>query len=191
MMQPSKRLPHGNYSAMYSSHRKTLRMAKKQPRPHVTLRHPQQYIISMVANRYHIDRLEDFTLVQFGLMVPNSGLINIIKVAVPDFTLESMKENLVQYSDQFDEADQIPGWVPPQLTHEDDSWIPVVDFIHVTHWDENAEICLWNFSQGQVADMVNPKANPKGEEATVFPWGVAMIRCKVGLQKAFLDALYE
>jgi hypothetical protein len=101
--------------------------------------------------------------------------------------LEAQKENLVQYSDQVGlPKKQIPKWVPPIRESKDVSCLPVIDFVHLCHWnDAHAEICFWNYSQAHLSDL-----NRLGREDPVTPWGVAMVRCGIDLQRAFLAELY-
>jgi len=167
-------------------------MQKKQPKGTVSLAHPLQYaLFSCMANRFALEREDGFTVAHFGLVNSSGTLLDSFICILPEHTLKSLKENLVQYSDKIGlPKKKMPAWTsrpmiaapgPDRLT------IPVVDFIHVCNWhDAYAEICFWNFSQGYLADVVN-----SGKDKTVTPNGVALIRCKIDFQRAFLASLYE
>ena len=163
-------------------------MPKKSTKTPVLLQHPQQYVHSCMANRLLIEREEGFTLVHFGLVDRSGRLLDRLSCILPEFTLESQKENLVQYSDKIGlPKKKSPSWTPP-FEGADKFWtLPVIDFLHVTHWDDNAEICFWSYSRGSVADL--EQADVK--EKVLMPWGVALLRCGIELQKEFLAGLYE
>ena len=160
--------------------------------PVVSLRHPIQYVYSCMANRFAIDREDGFALVHFGLVNRANVLIDRFAVIFTNNTLDSLKENLVKYSDQVGlPKKEIPKWVPPLRKAEDDSslwaYLPVVDFVHLCNWnDTNAEMCFWSYSQAQMADL--SRAGGKNEIMT--PWGIALLRCEIDLQRAFLAQLY-
>lgn len=162
-------------------------MPKKPATTPVALRYPPQYILSYMANRYAIEREEGFILVHFGLLNRSSLLLNRLTCVFTEHTLKLQRENLVQYSDKIGmPKKKIPAWIPPPLTSAHD-FLPIVDFIHVSNWeDAHAEICFWNYSQGHMADLVQ-----SGNKEQLTPWGVAMFRCGIDLQRAFLAELYE
>jgi len=162
---------------------------KKSAKPPVVgLRHPNQYVYSCMANRYAIEREEGFVLAHFGLVNHANVLIDRLTVVFSDNTLESLKENLVKYSDEAGEPKkEIPKWVPPVRDSKEISYIPVVDFLHLCNWnDTNAEMCFWSYSQGQMSDL----SRMGGKNEFMVPWGIALLRCPVDLQRAFLIELY-
>jgi len=156
--------------------------------PVVSLRHPLQYVYSCMANRFAIDREDGFALAHFGLVNRNNVLIDRFTVIFTNFTLGALKENLVKYSDQVGPPKkEIPQWEPPVRKAEDVAYIPVVDFIHLCNWsDSDAEMCFWNFSQAKMADLTQAG----GKIIVVDPWGIALLRCEIDLQRAFLAKLY-
>jgi hypothetical protein len=64
----------------------------------------------------------------------------------------------------------------------------VVDFVHLSNWnDSDAEMCFWSYSQAQMADMSKV---PVKDQQPMLPWGIALLRCEIDLQRAFLAKLY-
>lgn len=126
-------------------------------------------------------------MAHFGLVNRSGLLLDRLTFIFPEYTLRSQRENLVQYSDKIGLAKkEIPTWIPPVRGADDSFTIPVIDFIHVSHWDDaHAEICFWNYSQGFLADSVR-----MGSKEPLTPWGVALLRCEIDLQRAFLAELY-
>jgi hypothetical protein len=164
-------------------------MAKKpQKQEPVGLHYPAQYYYSCVANRYAVERDDGFTIVHFGLVNRLGLLIDRMSCIFPQHTLDVQKENLVQYSDDAGlPKKKVPAWVPPVRGLDAEITYPVIDFVYLSRWnDAHAEICLWNYSQGLLADAVKA-----GIKEHLTPWGVAMVRCDIDLQRAFLNALYE
>lgn len=171
-------------------------MPKKQPQEGHRLRYPSAYVVSLMANRYALEREEGFTLAHFGLLGRSGLLLDAFSCVFPAHSLENQKENLVQYSETIRlPKTKIPTWNPRDSKEfsmrRDASGLsqltPVVDFIHVSSWqDIHAEICFWNFSQGHLADIVHSHS-----EEPLTPWGAAMIRCGIDLQREFLAGLYE
>ena len=167
-------------------------MAKKPTKVQVKLQHPQHYaLFSLMANRYFLQLEDGFTVAHFGLLDSKNVLLDYFHCILPDHSLDAQKENLVQYSEQVGLAKKkIPAWTPPassETTGTNQLTVPVVDFIHLTHWeDAHAEICFWNYSRANLADMTVGQ-----KEVTVPTWGVALIRCKIDLQRSFLAALYD
>jgi len=141
-----------------------------------------------MANRFAIEREEGFTVVHFGLVNRAGSLLDRFSCVFPEHTLKSQRENLVQYSDKIGPTKKkIPSWAAPARKSEETTLLPVIDFVHVSQWDDaHAEICFWNFSQGHLADIVRA-----GGKEPIAPWGVALVRCEIDLQRAFLAALYE
>jgi hypothetical protein len=161
-------------------------MAKK-PLPSVELNYPAQYIFSCMANRFALQREDGFILAQFGLVGKSGLLIDQYACIFPDHTLKAQRENLVQYSDKLGPQKKEPVAWTPQARAPSEMTIPVVDFLHVSHWEENgAEICFWNFAQGHLSDVTR-----SGSKQPLTPFGMAMLRCDIDLQRAFLIALYE
>jgi hypothetical protein len=140
-----------------------------------------------MANRFALDCEEGFRVVYFGLVNRANLLLDSLTCIFPEYTLKRQRENLVQYSDQIGlPKEKIPKWDPPRRESKDVS-LPVVDFIHVSNWDDaHAEICFWNYSQGHIADMMRAR-----KKDGLTPWGIALLRCEIDLQRAFLDALYR
>ena len=164
-------------------------MAKKALPPTVHLRYPMQYVFSGMANRFKLIREEGFTIAHFGLVGEASRLLDKISCVIPADTLITQKENLVQYSDKIGLPKKKPlPWNPPEREITDASFsIPVVDFIHLSNWDDAfAEICFWNYSRAQASEMATAKIGDG-----IMTHGVAMIRCDLELQRQFLVALYD
>jgi hypothetical protein len=161
-------------------------MSKKPAKTPVTLLHPQTYVFSHLANRISIERDADFTLAHFGLLSRTGLLLDRFSCVLPDYVLRGLKENLVQYSDKIGLPKfQSPAWTPPILAQ--DLGLPVIDFLHVSYGEEHAEICFWSYSEGQMADLSLPGQKQK----QMTPWGVALLRCGLDLQRDFLFRLYE
>lgn len=142
-----------------------------------------------MANRFKLEREEGFTVAHFGLINGGGALIDRFICIFPEHTLKTQKENLAQYSDKVGLSKSAPPkWTPPPRTVSESSLtIPVVDFIHLAHWeDKYAEICFWNFSQGHVSDIVASSGDD-----VVTPFGVGLVRCGIELQRAFLEELCE
>jgi hypothetical protein len=141
-----------------------------------------------MANRFALEREEGFVLAHFGLVNRKGLLLDRLTCIFPEYILRSQKENLVQYSDKIGlPKKDLPRWKPPALEESNISTLPVIDYIHVSQWDNaHAEICFWSFSQGHIADLIK-----MGKNAEVMPWGVALLRCEIDLQRAFLAQLYE
>jgi hypothetical protein len=168
---------------------KHMAASKKPAKPPVVgLRHPTQYVYSCMANRFAIDREDGFVLAHFGLVNHGNLLVDRLTVVFSNNTLEALKENLVKYSDEVGlPKKDITKWIPPVRTEKDISYIPVVDFLHLCHWnDTNAEICFWSYSQAQMADL----SRLGGKNESMAPWGIALLRCEIDLQRAFLAELY-
>jgi hypothetical protein len=163
--------------------------ATQNPPTPVNLRHPLQYVFSFMANRYALEPDDGFTLAHFGLVNRSGLLIDQLSCALPEHTLQSQKENLVQYSDSLGlPKNEIPSWRPSVRDYtKKEMNIPVVDFVHLIHWeDAHAEICFWNWSHAALSDLVRV-----GKPDQLLPFGVAMIRCSIDLQRAFLIELYK
>ncbi|HEX3857087.1 MAG TPA: hypothetical protein VHY30_07315 [Verrucomicrobiae bacterium] len=163
-------------------------MPKKSPTQTVNLGHPAQYYHSCMANRFTIEREEGFTLAHFGLVSRVGLLLDRLTCLFPEHTLLSLKENLVQYSDKVGLPKKtIPAWSPPVWIDRDFSTLPVIDFVHLCHWDDAyAEICFWSYSRASAADI----ASVGKKDNFITPWGVALLRCEIDLQRAFLEKLY-
>jgi len=170
-------------------------MPKKQPKQTLTFDHPSHYIFSCMANRFHLESEIGFKFATFGFVGRSGKLLDATRVALPDATLRGLRENLVQFSGKIGlPKSEPPPWTPPPLSSERLDYsnaftsVPVVDFIHVSYLaDElSAEICFWNYSHGKVADLMNTASGQ-----TIPTWGVAMVRCDLDLQRAFLAALYK
>jgi len=153
----------------------------------VSLRYPPQYIHSCLANRYALEREANFILAHFGLVSKTDRVLARLTCVFSSHTLQLQRENLVQYSDKIGlPKSTVPEWSPP-VQEDPDVLLPVIDFIHVSNWDESqAEICFWNFSQGHMADLIQA-----GNKEQMTPWGVAMVRCGIDLQRSFLANLYQ
>lgn len=167
--------------------RANMAAAKKQPKTSFTLAHPGHYFFTGYVNRYCIIREEDFTLCLFGLVGGENRLLEKWGYVVPDGALEALKENLVGYSDQVGS----PKSKPPKWTLSSDEIerignFPIIDFIHLCNWaDAYAEMCFWNYSRAKASDL-----QFEGRGARMEPWGAALIRCSLDLQRAFLEELY-
>lgn len=163
--------------------------SKKSGKQTFNLRHPQQYHYSCMANRFAIQREDGFVLAHFGLVGKSDLLLDRLTCLFPDSTIESQKENLVKYSEGVGTAKKkIPDWIPPVWMNKDLISLPVVDFVHLCNWaDAHAEICFWNYSQAFAADI----SKLGGKNDGVNPWGIALLRCDIDLQRAFLEKLYE
>jgi hypothetical protein len=137
-----------------------------------------------------VKRHDDFLVAHFGLIVEKSTLIDRFTCIFSGNTLETLKDNLVQYSDEIGvPKGKITPWNPsiPAWSETTHLSFPVIDFIHLTNWEEKyAEICFWNYSHAHVADIVR-----SGQQEQISPWGVALVRCSIDLQRAFLKDLYE
>ena len=163
-------------------------MAKKTTKSSVGLGYPPQYILSFMANRYAIEREDGFTVAHFGLVNRSNLLLDRFTCIFSEHTLKSQRENLVQYSDKVGlPKKKTPTWVPPFKEAEAAVAVPVIDFLHLCHWDDaHAEICFWNFSQAHLSDLAR-----MGKDQVLTPWGVAMLRCEIDLQRGFLADLYN
>ena len=159
----------------------------------VSLAHPTQYFASFMVNRFALIKDHGFTLGYFGLVNEADKLVDKYACVFPDNTLASLRENLVSYSGTIGTAkSKPPAWTPkivdPDTRSGDSTLIGlgVVDFIHLTNWeDAYAEICFWSYSKASLADHINSKIDRP------FPtWGLALLRCDLELQRAFLEALY-
>ncbi len=169
-------------------------MPKKSQTTSINLTYPAQYVTSSMVNRLHLQREEGFVIASFGLVASNL-LIDQACFVIPNYTIRSQSENLVPYSDRLTHSNiSPPEWTPVIQRVEKGglnvnllSSFPVVDFIHVTHWEDvHAEICFWNYSRGRMGDFL--RAGAKEGYST---WGVAMLRCDVNLQRSFLVGLYD
>jgi len=141
-----------------------------------------------MANRFAIQREDGFLLARFGLLSKKEVLLDSLTCLFTNSSLLSLKENLVRYSESIGEAkERIPVWNPPPWTDSNSRMLPVVDFIHLCNWDDkHAEICFWNYSQAYAADLTKT-----GKQSEINPWGIAILRCDIDLQRAFLEALYD
>lgn len=157
----------------------------------VTLKHPEHYaFVSCMVNRYFFQREDGFMIAHFGLVNSKGELIDYFRCVLPEHTLEAQKENLVQYSERVGSPkEKCPAWdLPaPDSRLANVLTVPVVDFVHTTNWDEAyAEICFWNYSRASLADK-----SVTGKRVEMPTWGVALVRCKIDLQRGFLSDLYE
>lgn len=154
------------------------------------LRHPLQYALSScMANRFKLEQEDGFTVAHFGLINGGGSMIDRFTCILPEHALKAQKENLAQYSDKVGLPKvELPKWNPPPRTGDQALLtIPVVDFIHLAHWENRyAEICFWNYSQGHLSDIV-----AAGSDEVVTPFGVGLVRCTLDLQRAFLAELCE
>jgi hypothetical protein len=160
-------------------------MAKKRQTKPLQVLLPVQYYHSLMANRFAIQREDGFILSHFGLVDRSNTLMHHFVCVFPNFTLESQKENLLQYSDKIGDAKTtVPSWKAPPANDKD--ILPVIDFVHVTNWnDMYAEICFMNYSQAQAGDAA------RVADSKIAAWGIALIRCSLDLQRGFLHALYD
>jgi hypothetical protein len=175
--------------------KKRMAASKKPAKPPVVgLRHPVQYVLSFLANRFAVAREDGFVLAHFGLVTKADVLIDRFTVVITDNTLKTLKENLVKYSDEVGlPKKEIPKWLPPARKAEESisllSYLPVVDFLHLCHGNDvdpvDAEICFWSYSQAYASDL-----SRVGKDQTLMPWGIALMRCEIDLQRAFLAELY-
>lgn len=160
-------------------------MPKEPTLQSVSLRHPAAYVFSCMANRFALEKEEGFTVAHFGLVSRKEALLDRFDCVFPDHMLTSQKDNLVQFSEKLGSSQKtIPTWDPP-LRRDSEMTMPVVDFIHLSYGDLYAELCFWNYSQGTLGDIISA-----GQKAEISTWGVAMVRCDVDLQRAFLNELY-
>ena len=161
---------------------------KKSSKPSVGLRHPSTYVYSLMANRYSIQREEGFVLACFGLVSKKGVPLESFTCIFSDDTLKRLKENILQYSDVIGlPKGKKPDWTPEPAKENIFKSFPVIDFIHLTNWEDTyAEICFWNYSQAQLSDLV--QSNSK---ESILPWGVALMRCPLDVQRGFLADLYE
>jgi len=168
---------------------KRMSASKKQTKLNVNLRHPQVYHYSCMANRFAIQREDGFLLAHFGLVSKKDVLLDRLTCLFPESTLSSLKENLVAYSEGIGlPKSKIPAWPAPTWIESNFKILPVVDFVHLCNWnDAFAEICFWNYSQAFAADTAK-MGEKKGD---IHPWGIALLRCDLDLQRAFLEELYE
>lgn len=147
---------------------------------------PHAYVFSCMANRFLLEKEDGFTVAHFGLVSGKGVLLDRFTCVFPAHMLASQKENLVQFSANLPASQRtIPSWVPPVRRDLDSTMMPVVDFIHLSYGDLFGELCFWNYSQGTLSDIIQ-----SGQKAEIPTWGVAMVRCDVDLEKAFLDGLY-
>jgi hypothetical protein len=161
--------------------------AKKKLKP-VSVTLPVQYFASFMVNRFAIERDDGFTIVHFGLISKSGTLLDRYSAVFQESMLEGQKENLVQYSDKLGAVKTtIPEWTPPRKELDASAFGPqVVDYIHLTSWDDkDAEICFMNYSRAKMSDL----QALQGE--SLAAWGVALIRCRIDLQRDFLRKLYE
>ena len=154
----------------------------------VLLTYPAGYFFSFMANRYALTREDGFTLVHFGLLNRGNDLLDHFSCMIPEHTLNAQKENLVQYSDSIGlPKSNPPPWAPPPSKERGElGRFPVVDFLHLCNWEgAHAEICFWSYSHGQAADLARAESRE-----SVRPWGIALLRSNLDLQRAFLAELY-
>ena len=154
----------------------------------VQLRHPHAYISSCMVNRFFLVREEGFLIAHFGLVNGVGEQLDHFACTLPEHSLKDLKENLVQYSELIGlPKSGCPKWSPKTISKESDQMTPIVDFIHLTNWeDAYAEICFWNYSRASLADLGRTK-----QSEAVIPWGIAILRCGIDLQRSFLAELYS
>jgi hypothetical protein len=161
--------------------------AKKPEKSQIQIKQPAQYFFSHMVNRFILNREKGFLIAYFGLVDSNDEIIDSFSCIIPQSTLDSNKENLVEFSEKIGAPkSKVPAWNPKKRdSHTLDN--SVVDFIHLTNWeDAHAEICFWNYSRAGLSDLVTI-----GGEQILTPWGVALLRCEMDLQRAFLAELYS
>ena len=159
----------------------------KTEKSQIQIKQPAQYVFSHMVNRFTLKREKGFVIAYFGLLDGNDVLIDSFSCIIPKSTLESNKENLVEFSEKIGPPkNKIPSWNPPKKSDSVTMDNSVVDFIHLTNWeDAHAEICFWNYSRAGLSDLVNI-----GGTQVLTPWGIALLRCDIDLQRAFLVDLY-
>jgi hypothetical protein len=168
-------------------------MESKPKQIPVILAPPTAYFATFMVNRFCLTKEKGFTLGHFGLVNESGLLLDKFGCIFTDSMLQDLKENLVTYSGKIGTAKSKPlAWTPKipdadsKITELSMSTYGVVDFIHLTNWeDRHAEICFWNYSKASLADHLTTKP-----EQPFQTWGLALLRCDIELQRAFLEALY-
>ena len=141
-----------------------------------------------MVNRFSIKRERGFIIVSFGLLDEEDLLVDSFSCIIPQSTLDSNKENLVDFSERIGPPKEpVPSWSMEKEKRKEFSLDNgVVDFIHLTNWDDaHAEICFWNYSRASLSDLTHMPGNQ-----VLHPWGLALLRCDIDLQRAFLRDLY-
>jgi hypothetical protein len=86
---------------------------KKAAYAKLSLTPPAQYFRSAMANRFSLQREEGFTIAHFGLVDGKKRLLEQNSFVFPAHSLENLKENLVQYSENLTvEVSKTPKWEP-------------------------------------------------------------------------------
>jgi hypothetical protein len=145
-----------------------------------------------MVNRFCLLKNSGFIAGHFGLVDDSGQLLDSFACIFTESVLKDLRENLVKYSAKIGTAKKRkPEWLPEIVVRDGNdektmSQYGIVDFIHLTNWDEAyAEICFWNYSKANLADHISQKIK------TAFPaWGHALLRCDLDLQREFLEALY-
>lgn len=151
-----------------------------------------------MVNRFFLIKDDGFTLGYFGLVSKSNVLLDQFTCLFPQDTLTALRESLVTYSEKAGPATtHPPAWTPRGIDAsaqkgEVVSNFAVVDFIHVTNWeDAHAEICFWNYSKAKLADYMRGAQESGANEVSPFPtWGIVILRSSIDLQRSFLEALY-
>ena len=168
-------------------------MESKPKQVPVSLVPPSAYFATFMVNRFCLIKDKGFTTGYFGLVNESGVLLDKYACIFTDSMLKDLRENLVTYSGQIGTAkSKPPAWTPTITDANSKTGEPsmstfgIVDFIHLTNWeDTHAEICFWNYSKAGLADHLATKPNQPFQT-----WGLALLRCDIELQRAFLEALY-
>jgi hypothetical protein len=133
----------------------------------------------------YIDRSQDFIVVHFGLISDSSALLDSYCAVITPRAMTVSQQSLLEFVSRMpprSNAGMQPSWKPSTLNERHD----VVDYIHASHQDRQAEICFGNVAQGPTIDAMRRKEIT--DVLSVSP--LIMIRVPLDLQREFIEQLY-
>jgi hypothetical protein len=135
-------------------------------------------------NRVRVEKEPAFLVAQFGL-VTGSGVLDSYGCIIPNATLEHGKESLLGYYERIasGKGEPPPSWQGAAMGQR----LDVVDFIHLAHRSDQAEILLFVVSMWSTTIVGKSEAR-RQDGLQAQP--VALLRSTLELQRFFIGQIY-
>jgi hypothetical protein len=139
---------------------------------------------TMYFNRFHIEREEGFSLVQFGL-VSASGLLDSFSCVFPADMLQQNEQTLLDYLNRIGRPAESapPSWKGAAV----DKGTQVADVVTMAFRGGMAETCLFFFS----LSAATRQRRPGVANETVPAQPLVLLRSTADVQKQLIVGLYE
>lgn len=137
-------------------------------------------------NRFHIEREDGWTVVQFGL-VSSSGVLSSYSCVFSHDALEQNKQTLLEYLGRIGQPSEAVTtiWKGAPLEKQAE----VADVITMAFRGDTAETCLFSFSLSAATRMAQSGQLEHDQGVPAQP--LALLRSNVEVQKQFIVGLYE